>query len=145
MPGYVAAKHTFTGLKTDDWIALDEGSWFYMPSLYPAASFSQAMQVLQTQDTLIKQIPEVQDVLGKIGRVESALDPAPAAMVETYVMLQPREQWRPGMTERKIWDRDQRGGHLARHHSGFSAPTHRRPRRHAPERHQGVDGGAHLW
>ncbi len=104
VPGYVKAKHVFTGLKTDDWIALDEGSWFYMPSLYPAASFSQAMEVLQTQDVMIGQIPEVKDVLGKIGRVESALDPAPAAMVETYVMLKPRDQWRPGMTERKIWD-----------------------------------------
>ncbi len=104
VPGYVATKHTFTGLKTDDWIALDEGSWFYMPSLYPAASFSQAMEVLQTQDVLIKQIPEVDNVLGKIGRVDSALDPAPAAMVETYVMLKPRDQWRPGMTERKLWD-----------------------------------------
>jgi len=104
IPGYVQAKHLFTGLKSDDWIALDEGSWFYMPSLYPAASFSQAMEVLQTQDAMIKQIPEVRDVLGKIGRVESALDPAPAAMIETYVMLQPRDQWRPGMTERKIWD-----------------------------------------
>ena len=53
---------------------------------------------------MIQQIPEVKDVLGKIGRIESALDPAPAAMVETYVMLQPRELWREGMTERKIWD-----------------------------------------
>jgi Cu(I)/Ag(I) efflux system membrane protein CusA/SilA len=104
LPGYTDAKHIFTGLKTDDWIALDEGSWFYMPSLYPAASFSQAMEVLQTQDAMIKQIPEVSDVLGKIGRVESALDPAPAAMIETYVMLKPRDQWRAGMTERKIWD-----------------------------------------
>ena len=104
VPGYVDAKHTFTGLKTDDWIALDEGSWFYMPSLYPAASFSQAMEVLQTQDAMIKEIPEVENVLGKIGRVESALDPAPAAMIETYVMLKPRDQWRPGMTERGIWD-----------------------------------------
>jgi Cu(I)/Ag(I) efflux system membrane protein CusA/SilA len=104
VPGYVKAKHTFTGLKTDDWIALDEGSWFYMPSLYPAASFSQAMQVLQTQDALIKEIPEVECVLGKIGRVESALDPAPAAMVETYVMLKPRDQWRPGIKERDVWD-----------------------------------------
>ncbi len=77
LPGYVDLKHTFTGLQSDDWIALDEGSWFYMPTLYPAASFSQAMQVLQTQDALIGQIPEVQDVLGKIGRIESALDPAP--------------------------------------------------------------------
>ena len=103
VPGYVDAKHTFKGLKTDDWIALDEGSWFYMPSLYPAASFSKAMEVLQTQDTLIKSIPEVENVLGKIGRVESALDPAPAAMVETYVMLKPKSEWRPGMTSRKIW------------------------------------------
>ncbi len=104
VPGYVDAKHIFTGLKSDDWIALDEGSWFYMPSLYPAASFNQAMEVLQAQDAMIKQIPEVSDVLGKIGRVESALDPAPAAMVETYVMLKPRAEWRDGMTERKIWD-----------------------------------------
>ncbi|QDV78435.1 efflux RND transporter permease subunit [Botrimarina mediterranea] len=104
VPGYVKAKHLFTGLKSDDWIALDEGSWFYMPSLYPAASFSQAMEVLQTQDVLIKSIPEVANVLGKIGRVESALDPAPAAMVETYVMLKPRDQWREGVTARDIWD-----------------------------------------
>ncbi len=103
-PGYVDAKHVFTGLQSDDWIALDEGSWFYMPTLYPAASFSQAMQVLQTQDVLIGQIPEVKDVLGKIGRVESALDPAPAAMVETYVMLKPTNQWREGVTARDVWD-----------------------------------------
>jgi Cu(I)/Ag(I) efflux system membrane protein CusA/SilA len=103
-PGYVDAKHVFTGLQSDDWIALDEGSWFYMPTLYPAASFSQAMQVLQTQDVLIGQIPEVKDVLGKIGRVESALDPAPAAMVETYVMLKPESEWRDGVTARDVWD-----------------------------------------
>ncbi len=104
LPGYVALKHRFTGLQSDDWIALDEGSWFYMPSLYPAASFSQAMQILQAQDALIKQIPEVEDVLGKIGRAESALDPAPAAMVETYVMLKPQDQWREGVTSGDIWD-----------------------------------------
>ena len=104
LPGYVDGKHVFTGLQSDDWIALDEGSWFYMPTLYPAASFSQAMQVLQTQDVLIGQIPEVKDVLGKIGRVESALDPAPAAMVETYVMLKPETEWREGVTARDIWD-----------------------------------------
>ena len=75
-----------------------------MPSLYPAASFSQAMETLQTQDVLIREIPEVADVLGKIGRAASALDPAPVAMVETYVMLKPRDQWREGVTERQIWD-----------------------------------------
>ncbi|MFN3193882.1 MAG: efflux RND transporter permease subunit [Aureliella sp.] len=104
LPGYVDAKHTFTGLQSDDWIALDEGSWFYMPTFYPAVSFSQAMQILQTQDVLMGEIPEVQDVLGKIGRVESALDPAPAAMVETYIMLKPKEEWRPGVSSRDIWD-----------------------------------------
>ena len=104
LPGYVEAKHTLTGLKSDDWIALDEGSWFYMPSLYPAASFTQALKILQTQDALVANIPEVANVLGKIGRVESALDPAPAAMVETYVMLKPRSAWRTGVRERDIWD-----------------------------------------
>ncbi len=102
--GYVDFKHTFTGLSSDDWIALDEGSWFYMPSLYPAASLSQAMETLQTQDAMIRRIPEVAEVLGKIGRVESALDPAPTGMIETYIMLKPRDQWRSGMTETKIWD-----------------------------------------
>ncbi len=104
VPGYVDAKHTFTGLTSDDWIALDEGSWFYMPSLYPAASFSQAMEVLQTQDAMMKQIPEVENVLGKIGRVDSALDPAPVTMIETYLMLKPRDQWREGVDSRAIWD-----------------------------------------
>lgn len=104
VPGYVDLKHAFTGLESDDWIALDEGSWFYMPTLYPAASFSQAMEVLQTQDALIREIPEVENVLGKIGRVESALDPAPAAMIETYVMLKPVDQWREGITTQDIWE-----------------------------------------
>ncbi len=103
-PGYAHVKKNARGLQSDDWIALDEGSWFYMPTLYPAASFSQAMQVLQTQDVLIGQIPEVKDVLGKIGRVESALDPAPAAMVETYVMLKPESEWRKGVTPRHVWN-----------------------------------------
>ena len=103
VPGYADAKHRFTGLESDDWIALDEGSWFYMPTLYPAASFSQAMEVLQTQDSLIQKIPEVENVLGKIGRIESALDPAPTAMIETYVMLKPESQWREGVTTKDVW------------------------------------------
>jgi Cu(I)/Ag(I) efflux system membrane protein CusA/SilA len=104
VPGYVDLKHRFPGLRTDDWIALDEGTWFYMPTLYPAASFTHALEVLQTQDTLIKQIPEVENVLGKIGRVESALDPAPGVMIETYVMLKPDAQWRDGVTIHSIWE-----------------------------------------
>lgn len=103
LPGYVDLKHRFPGLRTDDWIALDEGTWFYMPTLYPAASFSQGFAVLQTQDALIREIPEVENVLGKIGRVESALDPAPGVMIETYVMLKPQVQWREGVTIDSIW------------------------------------------
>jgi len=90
-------------LKTDDWIALDEGSFFYMPTMYPGISFSKAFEILQTQDTLIKEIPEVKNVLGKIGRADSALDPAPTAMVETYVMLKDKSEWRHGITEQEIW------------------------------------------
>jgi Cu(I)/Ag(I) efflux system membrane protein CusA/SilA len=102
--GYVDLKHRFPGLRTDDWIALDEGTWFYMPTLYPAGSFSQGMEVLQTQDALIRAIPEVENVLGKLGRVESALDPAPGVMIETYVMLKPESKWRKGVTMHDIWN-----------------------------------------
>jgi Cu(I)/Ag(I) efflux system membrane protein CusA/SilA len=104
LPGYVELKHRFPGLRTDDWIALDEGTWFYMPTLYPAGSFSQGMAVLQTQDALIRQIPEVENVLGKLGRAESALDPAPGVMIETYVMLKPESAWREGTTIHSIWN-----------------------------------------
>lgn len=104
LPGYVELKHQLPGLRTDDWIALDEGTWFYMPTLYPAASFTQGLEVLQTQDALIKEIPEVENVLGKIGRVESALDPAPGVMIETYVMLKPESEWRAGVTIDAIWE-----------------------------------------
>ncbi|MGB0738701.1 MAG: efflux RND transporter permease subunit [Planctomycetaceae bacterium] len=104
LPGYAELQRSLPGLESDDWIALDEGCWFYMPTLFPAASFSQAMEILQTQDALIGEIPEVENVLGKIGRVESALDPAPAAMIETYVMLKPTDQWREGITGKQIWD-----------------------------------------
>jgi Cu(I)/Ag(I) efflux system membrane protein CusA/SilA len=104
VPGYVAFKHRLPGLRTDDWIALDEGTWFYMPTLYPAASFSLGVEVLQTQDALIRKIPEVANVLGKIGRAESALDPAPGVMIETYVMLKPHAEWREGVTMESIWN-----------------------------------------
>jgi len=104
VPGYVDLKHRFPGLRTDDWIALDEGTWFYMPTLYPAASFTQGIEVLQTQDALIKEIPEVENVLGKIGRAESALDPAPGVMIETYIMLKPAAEWREGVTMTSIWE-----------------------------------------
>ncbi len=81
---------------------LDEGDLLYMPSAFPAVSIGKAQQVLQQTDRLIKTVPEVARVFGKMGRAESATDPAPLTMVETTIQLKPRDQWRPGMTMDKL-------------------------------------------
>ncbi len=73
---------------------LDEGSLLYMPSLLPQASLSQAVEVNSKQDLAIASVPEVESVVGKIGRAESALDPAPIGMMESIVILKPETQWR---------------------------------------------------
>ena len=77
---------------------LDEGDLLYMPSTFPAVSIGKAQQVLEQTDRLIKTVPEVARVFGKMGRAESATDPAPLTMIETTVQLKPRDQWRAGMT-----------------------------------------------
>jgi Cu(I)/Ag(I) efflux system membrane protein CusA/SilA len=77
---------------------LDEGTILYMPTAPPGMSITQAADVLQRMDRELKAFPEVTRVFGKIGRAESATDPAPLEMVETVVSLAPREQWRKGMT-----------------------------------------------
>jgi copper/silver efflux system protein len=73
---------------------LDEGSFLYMPSLLPQASLSQAVEVNSKQDLAIASVPEVESVVGKIGRAESALDPAPIGMIESIVLLRPEHEWR---------------------------------------------------
>jgi Cu(I)/Ag(I) efflux system membrane protein CusA/SilA len=73
---------------------LDEGALLYMPSLLPQASLSQAVEVNAKQDLAIASVPEVESVVGKLGRVESALDPAPIGMFETIVNLKPESEWR---------------------------------------------------
>ena len=65
--------------------SLDEGSFLYMPTTMPHASIGEALDVLQKQDMAFQSIPEVESVVGKIGRVESALDPAPVSMIETVI------------------------------------------------------------
>ncbi|MBI3811064.1 MAG: efflux RND transporter permease subunit, partial [Nitrospirae bacterium] len=80
---------------------LNEGTILYMPTALPGISITKATQVLQQQDALLKQFPEVERVFGKIGRAETSTDPAPLSMAETTVTLKPEEQWRPGMT----WDK----------------------------------------
>lgn len=81
---------------------LDEGDWMYMPTTYAAISIGKARQLLQQTDKLIKAVPEVDKVFGKVGRAETATDPAPLTMIETVVQFKPRSQWRPGMTVDKL-------------------------------------------
>ena len=81
---------------------LDEGDVLYMPSALPGLSAGKAVQILQQTDKMIRAVPEVASVFGKMGRAETATDPAPIEMQETTVRLKPREQWRPGMTPEKL-------------------------------------------
>ncbi len=73
---------------------LNEGSILFMPTAVPGMSVTEASRILQTQDKILSQFPEVESVFGKIGRAESPTDPAPLSMVETTVLLKPREEWR---------------------------------------------------
>ncbi len=77
---------------------LYEGTFFYMPVTAPGISISEVSSLLQTQDKILKQIPEVTQVFGKAGRAETATDPAPLEMFETTINLKPRAEWRKGMT-----------------------------------------------
>jgi copper/silver efflux system protein len=81
---------------------LDEGDLMYMPTTYPGVSVDKARELLQQTDRLIRTVPEVKRVFGKIGRAETATDPAPLTMIETVIQLRPREQWRAGMTPEKL-------------------------------------------
>ncbi len=77
---------------------LDEGDLMYMPTTLPGVSAGEARQLLQQTDRLIRTIPEVETVFGKVGRADTATDPAPLTMIETIIQLKPKDQWRPGVT-----------------------------------------------
>ena len=81
---------------------LDEGDLMYMPTTYPGLSIGKARELLQQTDKLIASVPEVDTVFGKIGRADTATDPAPLTMIETFIQLKPREEWREGMTTDKL-------------------------------------------
>jgi len=81
---------------------LDEGSLLYMPSLLPQAGLTETLAVMMRQNAAMRSVPEVVRVVGKLGRAESALDPAPVGMIETIVQLKPKDQWRPGYTKKDI-------------------------------------------
>jgi len=82
---------------------LDEGSLLYMPSTLPGISVTQAQQLMQIQDRIIKRFPEVLSVLGKAGRAETSTDPAPFSMMETVIVLKPETEWRKVDTWYSSW------------------------------------------
>lgn len=81
---------------------LDEGDLMYMPTTYAGLSVGAARQLLQQTDKLIKTLPEVDTVFGKIGRADTATDPAPLTMIETMIQFHPRSQWRAGVTPESL-------------------------------------------
>jgi copper/silver efflux system protein len=81
---------------------MDEGDLMYMPTTYAAVSISEARDILQQTNKLIKTIPEVHTVFGKVGRAETATDPAPLTMIETFIQMKPKNQWREGMTSESL-------------------------------------------
>ncbi len=90
------------GLGSEFMPDLFEGDIMYMPTTLPSLSIGKARELLQQTDRLIRLTPEVERVFGKIGRAETATDPAPLTMIETLIKLKPREQWRPGLTVEKL-------------------------------------------
>jgi Cu(I)/Ag(I) efflux system membrane protein CusA/SilA len=81
---------------------LDEGDLMYMPTTYAGISIGKARQILQQTDKLIKTIPEVDTVFGKVGRAETATDPAPLTMIETVIQFKPKSQWRDGVSAESL-------------------------------------------
>ena len=81
---------------------LNEGSLLYMPSLVPATALSEVKRVMARQDQVLASFPEVRSAAGKLGRADTATDPAPAQMIETTIQLKPEGEWRTGMTKEKL-------------------------------------------
>jgi Cu(I)/Ag(I) efflux system membrane protein CusA/SilA len=93
----------FLSLGSEFMPPMDEGAILYMPTAMPGISIAQAQRVLQATDLILKQFPEVDQVLGKAGRAETATDPAPLSMLETVITLKPRSQWRQVDTWYSSW------------------------------------------
>ncbi|PIZ29474.1 MAG: CusA/CzcA family heavy metal efflux RND transporter [Alphaproteobacteria bacterium CG_4_10_14_0_8_um_filter_53_9] len=81
---------------------LYEGDLLYMPMTLPGVTPTQVRQILQVTNRMIKEFPEVEQVFGKAGRADTATDPAPLSMIETWIQLKPKTEWRPGMTPEKL-------------------------------------------
>jgi len=92
----------FSKLGSEFMPPLNEGTILYMPTSLPGLSIREASRILHMQNKVIKTLPEVDHVFGKIGRAETSTDPAPLNMVETIITFKPREEWRPGLTWEKL-------------------------------------------
>lgn len=82
--------------------ALYEGELLYMPTTLPGVSITKAKEILQQTNRMIKEVPEVHHVFGKVGRADTATDPAPISMIETWIRLKPRDEWRKGMNAENL-------------------------------------------
>ena len=96
-----AARH-LSGFGSEFMPTLEEGSLLFMPVLLPSTSLSEVNRIMSWQDKMIAAHPEVASVAGKLGRADSATDPAPVEMIETTIMLKPPSEWRPGVTKQQI-------------------------------------------
>jgi Cu(I)/Ag(I) efflux system membrane protein CusA/SilA len=98
----IGAALVMTGFQKDYMPEMEEGSILYMPTTLPGLPSREAGWILQQMDRKLKAFPEVERVFGKLGRADSATDPAPVEMIETTVMLKPRSEWRDGMTKDRL-------------------------------------------
>lgn len=100
----LATVFPFSRLGSEFMPPLNEGDLLYMPTTLPGISITKAKELLQQTDKIIASFPEVKSVFGKIGRADTATDPAPLTMIETTIMLKDKKEWRPGMTLDKLTD-----------------------------------------
>lgn len=121
---WVWAAHAFPGMGREFMPALDEGSFLWMPTTMPHASLGETLEVMQYQDRAIASVPEVEMVVGKLGRVESALDPAPITMIETLIRYKP-EYRLDASGRRQRFRYNRRAGEFARDERGELIPDPR--------------------
>ena len=91
-----------TGMGKEFMPPLNEGSLLYMPTFVPATALSEVKRAMAWQDRVIRSFPEVRSVAGKLGRADTATDPAPTEMIETTIMLKPQSEWRAGLTRESL-------------------------------------------
>ena len=102
LQGWPSAAKLASGMGSEFMPTLNEGSLLFMPVLLPSTSLTEIKRLISWQDQAMKQVPEVQSAAGKLGRSETATDPAPVEMIETTIELKPKSEWRPGMTQEKL-------------------------------------------